>query len=164
MNKRFIFAVATLLQLLLPPAFAQDPALDPGDEIAAFAINDQHGKPVELDEDVRLLMFSRDMGANKLVKKAFLERPGDYLPQHHAVYLIDVSGMPTFVTKTFAIPKMQKYPYRIFLDRDASLTANLPSQKKRVTLVRLDRLRVTGVDYADTPEQLTRAVEAAAAQ
>tara|TARA_R110002095_G_scaffold72345_1_gene61512 strand:- start:200 stop:694 length:495 start_codon:yes stop_codon:yes gene_type:complete len=164
MNQRLIFAVTILLQLLLPLAFAEKPALDPGDELAAFAINDQHGQPVELDEDVRLLMFSRDMGANKLVKKAFLERPGDYLPQHHAVYMIDVSGMPTFVTKTFAIPKMQKYPYRIFLDRDASLTAGLPSRKKRVTLVRLDRLKVTGIDFADTADELTRAVEAAAAQ
>ena len=143
---------------------AQSTNLQSGDELTAFDINDQHGKPGVVDEDVRVLMFSRDMTANKLAKKAFMDRPGDYLPEHHAVYLIDVSGMPGFVTRHFAIPKMQNYPYRIFLDQDASLTTALPSEKKRVTVVHLDKLKVLSVAYADSPEQLTRAVESLTAE
>lgn len=154
----------TLAILSLTNAYADTPPIAVGDVIASFDISDQHGKPGVVDEGVRLLMFSRDMTANKLAKKAFMERASDYLPSSHAVYLIDVSGMPKFVTRHFAIPKMQKYPYRIFLDRDATLTASLPSHPEQVTLIRLDKLAITSIEYADSADALTRAVDAAAAQ
>lgn len=163
MDRHIVYAI--LLMLVAPSLVAaQGAGLGAGDALAPFDINDQHDKADSIDEDVRLIMFSRDMTANKVVKKAFMERPGDYLPVHHAMYMIDVSGMPKFVTRNFAVPKMRKYPYRIFLDRDASLTTALPSQKKRVTLVHLDKLKITGIEYADTPQALTRAVEAADAR
>ena len=136
-------------------------ALEAGDQLNAFTIADQHGKNGHFDEGTRLLLFSRDMSANELAKAAFQPQPVQFLPDAKAMYVIDVSGMPSFVTNNFAIPKMQKYGYRIFLDRDASLTAGLPNQKKSVTLIHLDKLKVTGIEYADTAEALAHAVEAA---
>lgn len=159
MTKRLFILISLTLGAVLQIAQAQESTLNTGEILTAFNINDQHGKPGTIDEDVRVLMFSRDMKANKYVKKAFMDKPADYLPNHQAVYLIDVSGMPKFVTKNFAIPKMQKYPYRIYLDKDASLTTKLPSEKKRVTVVHLDKLKVVSVDYADTPAALKRAIE-----
>lgn len=154
----------SLSLLLLASCFAGAHAgpLAPGATLAPITIADQHGNEARVDENTRLLMFSRDMGANKLAKTAFGQRPAKYLPDAHAMYLIDVSGMPKFVTNNFAIPKMQKYGYRIFLDRDASRTEALPSRKKEVTLVHLDRLKVTGIEYATSAEALNRAVDAAA--
>ncbi len=153
--KRFFFGVL----MLLPLVGAQAAPLAVGDTLQPFTIADQHGKSAQVDQTTRLLMFSRDMTANKLAQAAFATKPAQYLPDAHALYAIDVSGMPKFVTKTFAIPKMQKYVYRIFLDRDASVTTGLPAKKALVTLVHLDQLKVTGVDYASTADALTRAVE-----
>lgn len=149
------------LLMLLPLVGAQAAPLAVGDTLQPFTITDQHGKPAQVDQATRLLMFSRDMTANKLAKAAFSQKPAQYLPDAHALYAIDVSGMPKFVTKTFAIPKMQKYVYRIFLDRDASVTTGLPAKKALVTLVHLDQLKVTAIDYASTADALTRAVEGA---
>lgn len=147
------------LLLLLPLAGVEAAPLAVGDTLQPFTITDQHGKPAQVDETTRLLMFSRDMTANKLAKTAFATKPAQYLPDAHALYAIDVSGMPTFVTRTFAIPKMQKYVYRIFLDRDASVTTGLPAKKALVTLVHLDHLKVTALYYASTADALTRAVQ-----
>lgn len=153
--------LVSLFSLLSALAAMAAAPLKPGDEIAPFTIADQHGKPGTVDASTKLLMFSRDMKANKLAKSAFLPKPAEYLPTANAAYVIDVSGMPSFVTNNFAIPKMQKYGYRIFLDRDASVTTGLPAQKAVVTLIHLDHLKVTGIEYASTAEALTRAVEAA---
>lgn len=158
MNKLAGLCVFLLLCL---PALAAAP-VKVGDRLAAFTLADQHGQPGQVDEATKLLMFSRDMKANKLAKAAFLSRPGQYLPDAHAAYVIDLSGMPRFVTNNFAVPKMQKYGYRILLDRDASATPALPAQKGQVTLIRLDGLTVTGIEYATTAEALNRAVDAAA--
>jgi len=158
---RLLLSLALLLPLTVV-AFAADTPLAPGATLQAFSIDDQHGKPGEVDEQTRVLMFSRDMTANKLAKAAFGSKPAQYLPEAHAMYLIDVSGMPKFVTNTFAIPKMQKYVYRIFLDRDATKTTALPSQKQLVTVVHLDHLKVTSIEYAASADALTRAVAAGA--
>jgi len=136
--------------------------LTPGAALAPFDIADQHGQSGRVDSDVRVLMFSRDMTANKLAKKAFMDKPAEFLPQAHAMYLIDVSGMPGFVTRYFAIPKMQKYDYRIFLDREGTLTDALPTHEDEVTIMTVDGLKVTSIEYARDAAALIRAVEAAA--
>jgi len=130
-----------------------------GTRLAPQTFSDQHGQTAVLDESVRVLMFSRDMTANKLAKAAFLSKPADYLAAGGAMYVIDVSGMPRFVTNNFAIPKMQKYGYRIFLDRDGKATPDLPAQKAQVTVVHLDHLVVKQIDYAVTAGALNAAVE-----
>ncbi|HMM74381.1 MAG TPA: FAD/FMN-containing dehydrogenase [Gammaproteobacteria bacterium] len=155
--------LAGLCFLLLSclPALAATP-VQVGDRLDAFTLADQHGKPRQVDEATKLLLFSRDMKANKLARAAFRPKPAQYLPEAQAAYVIDVSGMPRFVTDNFAIPKMQKYGYPILLDREAGTTAALPSQKGQVTLIRLERLSITGIDYATTASALNRAVDAAA--
>lgn len=151
-----------LLLGLLLAASAYAETLTAGAALAPFDIADQHGQSVRVDRDVRVLMFSRDMTANKLAKKAFMDKPSNYLATAHAVYLIDVSGMPSFVTRHFAIPKMQKYGYRIFLDREGTLTSALPAREDEVTIMTIDDLEVTAIEYARDPAALVRAVEAVA--
>jgi hypothetical protein len=151
-------ALAALLLIVLMPA-AVTAATAGGDELAPFAIKDQHDKPGQLDETTRVLLFSRDMTANKLAKAAFMDKPATYLPDSHAMYVIDVSRMPSFVTKHFAIPKMQSYAYQVFLDRDGTVTKDLPTQAERVTIIRLDHLKVVSVDYASSATALNQAVE-----
>lgn len=149
------------ITVLLSSATLADP-LAVGSRLAPQTFTDQHGRTAALDESVRVLMFSRDMKANKLAKEAFLPKPPDYLSAAGAMYVIDVSGMPRFVTNNFAIPKMQKYSYRIFLDRDGKATPDLPAQKAQVTVVHLDHLEVKRIDYAVTAGALNAAVEAKA--
>lgn len=157
---RLLPSLALLLALAGAASVAPASPLANGATLHPFTLDDQHGKPGQVDEHTRVLMFSRDMTANKLAKAAFGAKPAQYLPEAHAMYLIDVSGMPKFVTNTFAIPKMQKYAYRIFLDREATKTTDLPSQKKLVTVVHLDHLKVTSIEYAASADALARAVEA----
>lgn len=155
---RLLFA-----SLLVVTTVAGAAPVTSGHTIAPFAITDQRDRGVMVDKDVRLILFSRDMTANKLAKSAFLDRPADFMPARHAVYLIDVSGMPSFVTNTFAIPKMRKYGYPILLDRDGKLTADLPNHKGEVTVMVVDRLKVLSIDYAKTSAALVTAVDEAGA-
>ncbi len=130
-----------------------------GDTLQPFSISDQHDHPGKLDATVRVLLVSRDMTANKLAKQAFLPKSADYLPAAHAMYAIDVSGMPGFVTRHFAIPKMQKYGYPIFLDREGTIITDLPTQKSLVTVIKLKQLKVESIEYVNSATALTNAVD-----
>lgn len=150
--------------LLLLCSFIVAPAvlaasLSEGQVISPLQLSDQHGRPGKIDSATRLVLFSRDMKANKLAKAAFMDRAADYLGTAGTVYLIDVSPMPRFVTRTFAIPKMQKYGYRIYLDREGEDSAAFPSQKGRITAIHLEGLKVTRVEYVDSAAALNALVE-----
>jgi len=153
----FRILLPAILALLTGGAFAAPLAI--GTRLAPHTLSDQHGRTAALDESVRVLLFSRDMQANKLAKSAFMSKPAEYLTSAGAMYVIDVSGMPRFVTNNFAIPKMQKYGYRIFLDRDGTAPPEFPAHKAQVTVVHLDRLVVKEIEYAVTASALNAAVE-----
>ena len=150
-------ALVWLALLSLPGALCAH-TIVAGDHLSTFEIADQHGRSATVDDTTRILLFSRDMSANKLVRKALGDRDAEFLPRAHAMYLIDLSDMPKFITTKFAIPKMRKYPYRIFLDSDASLTSAIPAQGSKVTVLHLDHLTVRSIEYADSTELLLQAL------
>ena len=67
--------------------------------------------------------------------------------------------MPTLIARLVAIPKMQEErPYPTLLDRDGATTAFFPAEAGRVTVMALDNLRVTAIDYRDSLAGIREAV------
>ena len=75
-----------------------------------------------------------------------------------AVYVADISGMPSLIANTMTIPRMRKRPYPTLLDRSGDVTAAFPSQPGQATLLRLERLRIQAVLYVDSVSQLREAL------
>jgi len=129
------------------------------DALRPFTLDDQHDVAGGIDETTRVLVVTHDMGGGGVLKEAFAHVDQAWLDARHVVYVANVSGMPKRVTRLFAIPGMRKRAYRILLDRDGDATRDVPVAKDRVTVLRLDRLHVTGVVQAATPEELRAALE-----
>jgi hypothetical protein len=156
-------AVAVIL-CALAAACATDSAKAPpamnavGDPLQPFSLQDQHGENHSVDTSTRLILFSRDMDGGDVVKQVLAEQAGDYLGARHAVYLADISRMPGFISKTIAIPRMRDRSYPTLLDLEGSVTARLPSQPGKATLIRLDELTIVEVRYAGTSDELRAAL------
>jgi hypothetical protein len=133
-------------------------ALSAGDVLPALALADQHGRPQRLDEGVRLVLFTRDMDAGRLVQRALSDADAVRLSQSGAVYVSDVSRMPRLVRRIVAKPRMRQRPYPMLLDEEGEATAALPSREGRVTLLFLERLRVSEIRFAETPEEVAAAL------
>jgi hypothetical protein len=101
------------------------------------------------------------MDGGRVLRETLDGAGADSLAARNAVYVADVSGMPALVTRLFALPSMRKRPYRILLDRDGTATRELPQASGKVTVLRLEGLRITEVSYADTPGALRMALDAA---
>jgi hypothetical protein len=108
---------------------------------------DQHGEAHSLDAAVRLVVFTRDMDAGDVVKAALADTPGEALAGKGIAYVADISGMPALVARLFALPAMRRRAYPMWLDRDGTKTAELPSEEGRVTVLRLDALEVRSVSF-----------------
>lgn len=118
--------------------------------MAAMSFENQWEEKVELNQSVKWLVLTQSKDAGKMVKEAFdelkVEKPakGELLAGK-MIYLADISGMPGFITKMFAIPKMQDYTFPIALIKEDEQLANLKLDgfdEEKVTVLQLDNLAV----------------------
>ena len=149
--------LAALALLTLCAAAGADP-LGVGDRVSPFQLDDPHDAVHEIDDSVRAIVFSRDMDGGDFIKQAMKGRDGEFLSERGLVYIADISGMPALVTRLFALPSMRRRGYPLLLDRDGSLTADLPDAAGQATRIRLDSLRVTRVAHFDASETLAAAL------
>jgi len=133
-------------------AVAAEP-LGVGDEYPATKLSDQHGAEHSIDADVRVVLFSRDMEGGAVIRKVLEEDPA-LLERYDAVYVSDVSGMPSFVLAVIAKPKMRGRPYPVLLDETGDATAALPGQEGRPTVLWIEAGRIRRIAQPATSEEL----------
>lgn len=127
---------ATLLLLCLLSSVAL--AMEPGERLAPWTLLDQFDAPYTLNDETHILLVARDMDGAKLVNAALEGQPKGYLEQRQAVFLADISRMPSVIATLFALPKMRDYNYRILLDRNARITPRYPAGEGEVLWLQLE--------------------------
>ncbi len=121
-----------------------------GDRIAEFSLEDQHGETGSVDASTQQILFSRDMDGGKYLKEGLADVEPDFLAGKKAVYVADISRMPSLITRMFALPGMRKRPYPMLLDRVGNTTHRLPDVEEQATLIYLKRLKITRVEHVDS--------------
>ena len=127
---------ATLLLLCLMSSVAL--AMEPGERLAPWTLLDQFDAPYTLNDETHILLVARDMDGAKLVNAALEGQPKGYLEQRQAVFLADISRMPSVIATLFALPKMRDYNYRILLDRNARIAPRYPASEGEVLWLQLE--------------------------
>ncbi len=139
---RLPFTILTVLALAIAaPGLVAAEIIQPGDTVPAIEAKDQHEQPFKLGDDALWLLISFDMGTGKAANGYFEKKGAPYLPDHKAVYVANIHGMPG-VGRMFALPKMRKYPHRIVLADDEHLLDVYPREDDRVTVIKLGPGRV----------------------
>ncbi|HVO23493.1 MAG TPA: FAD/FMN-containing dehydrogenase [Candidatus Margulisiibacteriota bacterium] len=149
-----IAALAVLLALSCAAALSTAAPLAVGMRMPSITLADQHGVAGSVRPDTRCIVFSRDMDAAKIVKEALADDAAALIPGAAAVIVSDISGMPSLVTKLFALPALRKRPYSILLDRDGKATADIPAVSGKVTVLYLRGLTVERIEYVDSADTL----------
>lgn len=148
MRVSIAFIGVALCSLLVSGAYAD--SLAPGMGLPELRLTDQHDIEATIDGDVQVVLFTRDMDAGKVVKEALATDGKERLAGAGAVYIADISGMPRLIAKMFALPSMRKRSYRMLLDRDGRATADFPSEKDKVTFLRVAAGVITSIEYVES--------------
>jgi len=152
----------TLMLAMLPlAAAAAVAAYGQRDRLTPLRLPDQRDQTVAVDGATRLILFSRDRTGNNVIKQAMEGLDPTVLKPNHVIYLDDISAMPRFITRHFALPKLRKYPYPVVLDHDGETTRRFPSKDGQATLIRLEDLVITPIEYTTNPQRVRVAIEAA---
>ena len=135
-------------------------ALNPGESLKEFSLEDQYGVESKVDKSVRYHLFAKDKKASEFIEDAFKKVDKDYFSKKNLVYVADVSGMPGFVLSWFARPKMKKYPFKVLIGEKPEVTKSLPTKKDQVSLIFLDNLKVLTIEYFENTKKLQSRVGA----
>lgn len=115
--------------------------------IGSFEMTDQFDKKHTVDANVKTIIvsFEKDTSAN--LNEFLASQEAGFLEANNAVFIADISGMPTIITKIFAMPKMKKYNYNILLITEEDDTRFL-HKEELLTVYKLENGVITTVEYA----------------
>ena len=113
MLKKFLFAA-----LLAVGAFAN--SLSVGSDVSNVTIKDQFEKTNTISAETNTILFASDKDMSDILKEYLLSKEGDILTKNNAIYVADISGMPSLISKFIALPKMKKYPFSVMLLDDSN--------------------------------------------
>ena len=157
--QRNFIGLALTLTAICSATWAQVPLLKAGDPSPKIAINDQHDKPWSIPADTKLVLFSGSRNANTIVQSLLTQKGVDYLSSKKTVYFSDLSKMPGFITRTFALPSMRDLPYSVGIVLNAEESQSWPREEDAVTAVFLNQGQITKIEYIKNAESLQQILD-----
>jgi len=130
-----------------------------GQSVTPLDLKDQFGKrhPLKVMPEKVVMAFEKGTGA--MVNEYLAAQEKGYLVKNNTVFIADISQMPNFITKAFAIPKMQKYPHTVLLIQDEELGLKFPSEEDKVTVMTFKGNFLRSIRYITSAAELKQAIE-----
>ena len=147
------------LTLGICAASAHAETLNLGARLPSIVLNDQFDQSVLIDSNTQWIVFSQEKSVNAFVSDYMNEQGAQQIRQRGIVYVADISGMPSLVTRMFALPKMRKLSVPIGLARDSKTLANIPRRNGAATVLRLRSGVVQNIIFANNPAQLKQSIQ-----
>lgn len=148
---------AALLTACVP--HKQTGYLEIGNRLDFRQLVSQHGAPFGEIGNVRLVVYADSMDASRMVHRVFADYAPACFDSGTVVFVGDVSGMPSFITRLAAVPLMQSYTYPVWLDYDGTATENLPVLEDQVSLISVEDARMVSIGYAHTDAGIANALQ-----
>ncbi len=138
-----------VLAMLTTALFAN--SLNVNSNIGSFELKDQFDKKHTVDAKVKTIIVSYEKDTSAKINEFLSKKKKGFLEANSTVFIADVSGMPSFVTKWFALPKMKKYNYNVLLIYDEKDTRFL-KKEERLTVYKIENGLVTSVQFIESKD------------
>ena len=146
MIKKFLFTIFLGLS-----AFAN--SLTVGSELPVLTVKDQFEKESTIDSKIKTVIFSATKEESNTIKEFLAAKEKDYLTNNNIAYVADITGMPSLISKFFAIPKMKDYNFSILLI-DEDNKALFPVEQDKITIMTLENSKITSIKFIKTAQDL----------
>jgi hypothetical protein len=147
--------LATFLALGLNAA-----SLNVDSTVNDIKIKDQFEKEHVIGTNVKTILFASDKKTSDMLRDYLLpiSEKENVLEKNGAVYVADISGMPSLISKFIALPKMKKYPFSILLLDDTN-KANFAKEDGKIIVYSLEAGKVVKIYKISTKEELANIIK-----
>lgn len=150
-----------LKRVLLSTIFATSllaGALNINDTVTPLSLPDQFDKIHTIESKIKTLVISFEKGTSTDVNTFLSSQQSDFLQEHQAVFIADISAMPSLAAKLFALPKMRTYKYKILLIRDENDKRFIKKDGK-LTVYKMDNGKIKEISFISSVEELKKVFE-----
>lgn len=144
-----------LILLILISIFAKASTLKIGDKISSFSLPNQFDKIHTIDSEISFIIVTFEKKSANLVSDFLSSKNNEFLDKKHAIFINDISCVPSVIVNIFTIPKMREYKYDILLIYQENSKKFLEEENK-ITLYFLENGFVKNVKFISTKEELER--------
>ncbi len=117
-------------------------------KINSFRLLDQFDKTHLVNNEISTIIVSFEKGTGADVNEFLSSKRADFLEKNKAVFIANISAMPSFITKMFALPKMKKYHHTILLIYDENDDRFLQKENKS-TVYKLEKGFIKSIRYIE---------------
>lgn len=127
------------------------------DSFNNFKHIDQFDKMHNVTNDTKILIFSFKKNASHMVNDFLDEKNPNFLNTKNALYIVNVSSMPTII-KWFVLPLLTNYDFPIISLDNESLATKYKNEEKveSIMIVMLENRKVVEIKYADSIDELKK--------
>lgn len=130
-------------------------AFEVGSSFPEAVFENQYAEEVKVSAETKWLVFVAEKEISKQVTD-YLNESKFNLDSVKAIYISDISAMPSLITKMVALPKMRKYGFKIALDRTGEVTRSWPKESGKATVVQLEQMKVQQIKYLGSKAEVTQ--------
>ena len=130
-----------------------------GQVVAPLSLKDQFGHTTQLITMPKTVIMAFEKATAATVNEYLSTKDKHYLTHNNAVFIADISQMPSFIATTFALPKLRTYSHQILLIEDEEQGLAFPAQEEKITILHFDHNRVRGIDFVSNATELKKAIE-----
>jgi len=125
-----------------------------------FTLPDQFDKAVTLTSETKKVIFVFAKATGHTVKAFLKKQDKEYLPSRHTLFVADISGMPTVIRNTFALPDFKKSAYSVALIYDKAIAKAYKNEKDadKITIVTLNNGVITDLQTLTAEDALKTAL------
>lgn len=124
-----------------------------GSKLPTLTYLDQFEKPHTVSSDIHTIIVSFEKATGADMNAFLKEQQPDYLTKHNAVFIANISEMPSLITKLFAMPKMRKYKHTILIINDEENHQFLYEEDK-ITVYTIDNGLIKDVSFIETSKEV----------
>jgi hypothetical protein len=124
-----------------------------------FAFENAQGDKLTIPSNIRTIVVSYEKYTGKLVNNYLDSKNPTYLDKLNAVFIADISEMPSIVITLFALPKIRKYKHTVYLHYLDEFAKYIPAKDKKITIIKIQNQKVKSISYASTHSELKKALE-----
>ncbi len=124
-----------------------------------FAYEDPNGRSLNISDSTRTVVVSFEKDTGKLVNQYLDSKYPPYLGRVSAIFIADISEMPSIITTMFALPKMRDYKHTIYLHYDEEFAKYVPHKEEKVTIIKFENQKVKSISFITNEAELKTALE-----
>ena len=147
--------ILLLSLLLITSLFSSE--IKEGSKFKLFVLPDQFGVYHTVDRHIKTIIISSQKDTGKDVNNFLASKSPKYLIQNDAVFIANISKMPSIITNMIAMPRLKKYKHNILLINDEE-DNRFSHEEDKITIYKLEDSIVQKIYYINSAKEIQKAL------